>query len=335
MKRTIRIALAAALAVFAASAAFGQKQTLKIASIAPENTPWGAALIKMAAEWKTITNGEIELKIYHNGIAGSESDMLRKLKLGQIQGAVFTSFGLNEITPEVLTLSCPFLIRDNVELDLALTDVRDDLEKKIESKGFKMIAWSKAGWVRFFSKEPVFLPEQLKKQKLATDPNDMALMQAFKSLGYQLVPVAMSDTLMALNSGMVEAVYASPLAVGGFQLFGIAKNMASLKLAPFLGGILLSNKTWSRIPAKYRAALMESNRKLERELDASILHMEDGAIATMSTYGMITNKITDDQLKIWHEDVERGLPLVFGTSFDKATFEKVSATLKKYRAEKK
>ena len=140
MKRTTRIVLAAVFAVFAATAAFGQKQTLKIASIAPENTPWGASLNKLAAEWKTITNGEIELKVYHNGIAGSEADMLRKLKLGQIQGAVFTSFGLNEITPEVLTLSCPFLIRDNAELDLALAGIRGDLEAKIESKGFKIAA---------------------------------------------------------------------------------------------------------------------------------------------------------------------------------------------------
>jgi len=335
MKRLTRIALiAAALAAFAASDVFGQKLTLKIASIAPENTPWGAALNKMAAEWKTITNGQIELRVYHNGIAGSESDMLRKLKLGQIQGAVFTSFGLNEISSEVLTLSCPFLIRDNIELDLALAGVRGDLESKLENKGFTVIAWSKAGWVRFFSKNPVFLPDQLKVQKLATDPNDMALMQAFKSLGYQLVPIPMGDTLMALSSGMVEAVYASPLAVGGFQLFGVAKNMASLKLAPFMGGIVLSNKTWRSIPEKYKAQIVESNRRLEKELDLSILKLEDDAIATMSSYGLVINQITPAQLKIWIEDVERGLPLVFGTSFDKATYDSVSAILKKYRAGK-
>ena len=180
----------------------------------------------------------------------------------------------------------------------------------------------------------MFLPEQLKKQKLATDPNDMALMQAFKSLGYQMVPIPMGDTLMALNSGMVEAVYASPLAVGGFQLFGIAKNMASLKLAPFLGGIVLTNKVWAKIPDKYRAQLIESNRRLEKELDSSILKLEDDAISTMSSYGLVTNQITPAQLKIWHEDVERGLPMVLGTSFDKATYEKVNAILTKFRAAK-
>ena len=333
MKRVVRIALVAAVfAGISASAAHAQKMTLKIASIAPENTPWGASLNKMAAEWKTVTNGEIELRVYHNGIAGSESDMIRKLKLGQIHGAVLTSFGLNEITREVLTLSCPFLIRDNAELDLALAGIRDDLESKIESKGFKSIAWSKAGWVRIFSKAPVFLPEHLKSQKLATDPNDMALMQAFKSLGYQMVPIPMGETLMALNSGMVDAVYASPIAVGGFQLFGVAKNMASLKLAPFLGGIVLSAKTWRSIPEKYRAPLMASNRRLEKELDSSILKLEAEAVSAMASYGLVVNQISPAQMKEWYDDVDRGLPLVIGTSFDKPTFERVSDILKKYRA---
>jgi TRAP-type C4-dicarboxylate transport system substrate-binding protein len=335
MNKAIRIALlAAAVALFPASAAQAQRVTLKIASIAPENTPWGAALNKMAAEWKAVTGGQVELRIYHNGIAGSESDMLRKLKLGQIQGAVFTSFGLNEITREVLTLSCPFLIRDNDELDLALAGVRADLEAKIEAKGFKSVAWSKAGWVRFFSKSPVYLPEQLKSQKLATDPNDMALMQAFKSLGYQMVPIPMGETLMALNSGMVEAIYASPIAVGGFQLFGVAKNMASLKLAPFLGGIVLSSKAWRSVPEKYRDRLMESNRRLEKELDASILKLEEDAISTMSSYGLVTNQISSAQLKLWHEDVERGLAMVLGSSFDRETYDKVNDILKKHRANK-
>lgn len=335
MKRVVRIVLiAAAFAGLSASAAYAQKTTLKIASIAPENTPWGAALNKMAAEWKTATNGEIELRVYHNGIAGSESDMIRKLKLGQIHGAVLTSFGLNEITREVLTLSCPFLIRDNTELDLALAGIRDDLEAKIESKGFKSIAWSKAGWVRIFSKSPVFLPEQLKTQKLATDPNDMALMQAFKSLGYQMVPIPMGETLMALNSGMVDAVYASPIAVGGFQLFGVAKNMASLTLAPFLGGIVLSGKTWRTIPEKYRARLMEINRGLEKELDSSILKLENDAISTMSSYGLTVNRISPAQMKAWYDDVDRGLAIVIGTSFDKPTYDKVSEILKKHRAGK-
>jgi TRAP-type C4-dicarboxylate transport system substrate-binding protein len=142
----------------------------------------------------------------------------------------------------------------------------------------------------------------------------------------------MGETLMALNSGMVEAVYASPIAVGGFQLVGVAKNMASLKLAPFLGGIVLSAKTWRSIPEKHRAPLMEINRRLEKELDASILKLEEDAISTMSSYGLVVNQISPSQMKAWYDDVDRGLALVIGSSFDKSTYDKVSELLKRHRA---
>jgi TRAP-type C4-dicarboxylate transport system substrate-binding protein len=332
--KTARILIFCLIALFGISApAFAQrKQTFKIASVAPENTPWGAALNRMAQEWRTATNGEVELQIYHNGVAGSEEDVLRKLRIGQLQGGVFTSFGLNAITPEVLTLSCPFLIRDNEELDLVLAELRPALEKKIEEKGFVSVAWSKAGWVKIFSKRPVFVPGDLKTQKMGTSASEIELTQAFKTLGYQMVPINMNEILIALNSGMVDAVYQSPIAVGGLQIFGIAKNMASINIAPFLGGIVLSRNAWRSVPEKYKSRLMAINKQIELSLDSSILKLEEEAIATMSTYGLVKNTITPEQERLWYSDVEKTMPDLVGTTFDAATYNQIDRILRAHRA---
>ena len=137
--------------------------TIKMASQVPENTPWGYFFNQIAIDWKRITNGEVNLIIYHNGTAGNEETVLRNLRLNQIQAAVLSTFGLTEITPEVLTLSCPFFIRNNDELDLVLKEVKDELERKINSKGFFTLAWSRVGWVKIFSKTPIFVPADLKR----------------------------------------------------------------------------------------------------------------------------------------------------------------------------
>ena len=90
--------------------------TVKLASMVPANTPWGAALNRMAGEWADATSGEVRMQIYPNGTQGTEADVLKKLNMNVIQAAVFTSFGLNKIVPEMMTFSCPLLIRNDDNL---------------------------------------------------------------------------------------------------------------------------------------------------------------------------------------------------------------------------
>jgi TRAP-type C4-dicarboxylate transport system substrate-binding protein len=315
------------------SSVFAQrKQVIKIASVAPENTPYGAALNRMAADWATATNGEVEVRIYHNGVAGSEEDIIRKIRLGQLQGGVLTSFGLNIITPEMLTLSTPFTIRNEGELDAVIDGLRPTLEQNIEEKGFVSIAWSKAGWIKIFSKQPVFVPSELKSQKLATNPSEPELTQAFKVMGFNVVNVNLNETLMALNSGMADALYSSPLMVGGLQAFGIAKNMATINICPFVGGMVLSRNAWRAIPDRYKATLMSINKRMEEELNASISGLEEESIRTMNSLGLVINTITPAQEEIWYRETQAGVQSIIGTTFDRATYDQMMVILNDYRS---
>jgi TRAP-type C4-dicarboxylate transport system substrate-binding protein len=308
-----------------------RKQILKIASVAPESTPYGAALNKMAADWAAATNGEIEVRIYHNGVAGNEADIIRKIKMGQLQGGVLTAFGLNIITPEMLTLSTPFTIRNDGELDAVINTLRPTLEKNIEAEGFISLAWSKAGWIKVFSKKPVFVPADLKAQKLGTNPTEPELTQAFKAMGFNVVPVNNNEILVALNSGMAEAVYNSPLMVGGLQAFALAKNMASINICPFVGGMVLSRNAWQRIPEKYRSALMDINRKMELDLNTSIQKLEEDAIRDMNRLGLIINTVSPEQHETWYRETEQGIKSLIGTTFDKTTYDQMMMILNEYR----
>ncbi|MBU1080939.1 MAG: TRAP transporter substrate-binding protein DctP [Spirochaetes bacterium] len=332
MKRTLILTLVAAIAAGSAAAA---PIVIKIGSIAPENTPWGEELNKLAGEWSRISKGQVKMVVYHNGTAGDEPNALRQLKLGQLQGCVFTSFGLAGIAPEFFSLSAPFLIANEEELDYIVAKNRGYMEGLLAKQGIRTLAWSKAGWVRFFSKSQVRVPDDMKKLKLATEPGATTLLQAFKELGYHMVPVALPDTLVALNSGMIEAVYTSPLTVGGMQLFGIAKYMMSLRLSPFLGAIVISEKAWKRIPAELQPLLAEATHRTERILDERIGALEDEAIATMKEYGLVVTETTPEEKALWLRDVEISMPKAVGVSFNKEMYDLVSEQLKAYRSGKK
>jgi TRAP-type C4-dicarboxylate transport system substrate-binding protein len=297
----------------------------------PESTPWGIALNRMAAEWAQATNGEVTLQVYHNGTAGNEPDVLRKLRINQIQAGVFSTIGLNAITPEIITLSVPFLIRNDGELEAVLNSLKSELETKIDEKGFFTLAWARAGWVKIFSRTPVFTPGDLKKQTLGTDPNEEKLMQAFKAMGYKMEPVALNDTLIALNSRKIDAVYQSPIAVGGYQFFGIAKNMTDINIAPFMGGIIMNRTAWRSIPDQYKPRLLEITKRIEQEIDTSIFRLENEAIEAMKKYGLTINQVDSRQEQEWYADAARAMPSLLGTTFDRDIYEKINTILANYR----
>ena len=331
MKKIFRIILALVL-IFSVSPLFAQRKlTIKMASPVPENTPWGQCLDQIAADWKQITNGEVEMIIYHNGVAGSEKDVVRSLKLNQIQAAVLSSIGIYEISPEIMTLSCPFLIRTDDELDAVLAGLKDELEARINSKGCYTLAWARVGWVNIFSKEPVFVPADLKKQKLGTNVDLAEINQAFKTMGFQMIPVARGDILIALNSGMADAVYESPIAVGSTQIFGLANNMASINIAPFMGGIILNQRAWSLVPEKYKTQLIAATRKREADLDGAIKGLEADVIKTMTSYGLKVNQVSPEQAQLWYDEIGKVMPSLIGTAFDRDIYNRIDTILKDIR----
>ena len=329
--RKIRIILALIM-IAAAGPVFAQRTiTIKMASPLPENTPWGQFFNQLAADWKKISNGEVELIIYHNGAAGGEKDVVRNLRVNQIQAAVLSTYGLYEISPEVMTLSFPFLIRDDDELDLVMTGVKSELEEKINSKGFFTLAWARVGWIKFFSKQPIFTPADLKKQKLGTHVDQAEMNQIFKTMGFQMIPVAYNDILIALNSSMVEVVFQSPMVVGSTQIFGSARNMASINVAPFVGAIVFNQRTWRAIPEKYKPQLIASARRAEAELDRTVKEMENDVIKTMEKYGLKVNKLTPEQEQLWYDEIGHATPGLIGTMLDRNTYNSIDTIVRNYR----
>lgn len=187
---------------------------IKISSPAPEQSPWGAALNRIAAEWGELSNGRIRLRIYHNSIAGDEASVIRKMRINQLQAAVLTSAGMKIIVPEVFSMSAPFMIQSEEELNYVLAQVAPDLEEEFRQNRFHVIAWSQAGWIHFFSRDPVAVPDDLRSQRLSADPSDPELLQAFRALGFSPEPVPQQEVLTSLNRGMIDAFYTSPRRCG-------------------------------------------------------------------------------------------------------------------------
>ena len=307
---------------------------VKLASPLPKESPWGRTLDRIAVEWNRITNGQVRLNVRHGGIEGSENKMHLSLRSDIIQAAVFTSFGLDTIEPSIMTLSAPFLIRNEAELNAVMKEVQGDLERKISSGSYFMLAWSKSGFVNIFSKEQVLTPDDLKRMKIASNPEATDMNTAFKTMGFQVVESEWSDMGNKLNAGIVMACYQNPAAIAAYQLHSILKNMLQVNIAPVLGGIVMNQVTWKKIGdlnPRYQTELLNSTRKIAEEFDASLQKTVNDAVQAMSRSGLKVNQPSTAQPQLWYSEMERVVPSLLGTAFDRDLYNRVNSILVRYR----
>jgi TRAP-type C4-dicarboxylate transport system substrate-binding protein len=321
-------ALFAACLLFAAPAPC---LTIKLGSLAPGGSPWDKGLQRLGAEWQKISNNSVELRIYPGGIAGDEADMIRKMRIGQLNAAGLSGVGLSRIFPEIITVQLPLFIRSNDELDYVLDKMKPAFAAELEKRGFKVIIWSFVGWVHFFSKNPVVTPDDLKAQKMFVWGGDPEAVMIWKESGFHIVPLTPTDIMPSLQSGMIDAFSATALSAASYQWFGLAKNMCAMKWAPLIGGIVVSASAWAKLDPGLAAKLEAAARQVGADMQADILKADDEAVSVMKKYGLSVNPVPQAAEDAWRAEVLGGLEKGYLKNISKDLYE----TVKKYSADYK
>lgn len=321
---------AAALACGLLAAASASALTIKMGSLAPVGSPWELAARRIAAEWQRISGGTVTIKIYAGGVAGDEPDMIRKMRIGTLNGALMTVTGLQGIFNGLKTLSYPLLIRSDAELAYVLGRMEPFFDAELSKRGFKPIFWSPSGWVYFFSRLPVVNPADLRRQKLWVWSGDPDEVQAYQSAGFQTVTVAATDLMTSLQGGMVDALVTSPLVAASSQWFGIAGNMCAMKLAPLWGAGVVSMKSWSQVPADLQPRLLEAAQKIADEMVPDIVKADGQAIDVMLKYGLKINPVPAPAAAAWADLLQKTFAGLVGRSYDKESFDMVTGYLAEY-----
>ena len=104
-----------------------RKTVIKMATLAPEGTPWYSLIAKMGERWSEETKGNVRLRIYPGGIVGDERDMIRKMRIGQIHGAAISAEGLSEVNPQYTYCFIPLLFQQYEDIDFIRDQIKDDL----------------------------------------------------------------------------------------------------------------------------------------------------------------------------------------------------------------
>lgn len=313
-------------------AAQAQKVVIKLATLAPDGSSWHLILKEMGEEWRKVSDGRVTLRIYPGGVVGDEAEMVSKIRLGTIHAAAVTGTGLSEIDRGVQALQVPMLYRNDAELDHVRTKMMPTLEKRLADKGFIVLTWGEAGWVRFFTKSPVVKPDDLKKLKLFTWAGDTLVLDLWKAGGFHPVPLASTDIMPSLQTGMINAFATPPVAALSFQWYSLAPNMTDMRWAPLIGATILDKRTWEKIPADARDAILAASRKAGEKLQADVRKGELEAVKAMKDHKLNVVAVPDDALNAWRAAAEGIYPKLRGPFVPADMFDEAQRIVTEFRS---
>lgn len=275
------------------------------------------------------------MKIYPGGVVGNESDMVRKLRLNQLQAALLTGTGIRDIDPAVQSLQIPMVLTSNEELDYVMGKMQPKLEKILADKGFIALYWGDAGWVEFFTQKPVHTPAEMKDVKLFAWAGDEGEVEAWKIAGFRPVVISATDITTSLQTGLIEAVDTTPLAALSFQWYRKAPKLTPIKWAPLIGALLISKKTWDQIPSELQPQFMAAARDIGARMRVEGRKTEADAIATMKKDGLEVMTLSAADQAAWKASAEKAYPYVREHVVPSALLDEVIKYRDEYRAQHK
>jgi TRAP-type C4-dicarboxylate transport system substrate-binding protein len=307
--------------------------SLKLGTLAPRDSSFHNILKVMGTKWKEAPDGGVDLRIYPGGAAGGEADMVRKMRIGQLDAALLTVAGLSEIDQSVEALqSMPMMFRSLDEVDYIGEKLRPRLSKNLRDKGFVVLFWGDAGWVRFFSKEPVVHPADLKRMKLFTWAGDVDAFDIYKAAGYRPVPLETNDILPSLSTRMIDAVPLPPYVAMTTQVYAEAPHMLELNWAPLVGGLVVTERSWNKLPPATQAMLARAAGEAGTQMKIQNRAESDRAVAEMVKRNLKVQKVSPEIEAEWRQAASAAYGQIRGKIVPADLFDEVQKLLAEYRA---
>ena len=325
--RLAALVLAALACAIGTSASAAGGTELRIATVAPAGSSFHKRLQALGAEWSRGAGG-VSMNIYA-GTQGGELQIVRRMRVGQIQGAMLTSVGLAQIERSVTALQyMPMMFHDWSDVDAVREKLRPDLERRLRDAGYVVMFWADAGWVRYFSNKPIQRLHDLKSLRVyasSGDPESVELMKTY----YTPVVLEPDQILLGLRNGMIDALPVPAFLANFSQVPTYAPYMLDLRWAPVTGALVVTLKAWNKLDPATQAWLKETSDRAGNEMRRASRAEDEQAVQAMKDkMGLKIVPLTAEAEKEWRTEVARIYPRIRGTLVPAPMFDATVEVLK-------
>jgi len=320
------------LSMTSSDTALAAPTVIKLATVVPEGSVWHQIFKEMGDEWSSATANRVSMKLYAGGIAGDDPDMLRKMRIGQLQASVISVNGLSELDPTFKTFRLPLFYDSYDEMRSVLKSMSPDLEQRLSAKGFVLVGWVEFGWVYLFSAKPLVNVDQVKTTKMFSFAGDDEMNSWWKQQGFQPVAIASNDIPTALQTGMLQALPTTPLAALTVQWYRQIPNMLQLGLGPLIGAVLVNKKTWDEISPEDQAKIRQAGANAQARFQVEVPKQDSSSIDEMKKRGLNVVVLDPAQEAVWRKEAEHLIATMRGVVVPADAYDTALKMRTAYRA---
>jgi TRAP-type C4-dicarboxylate transport system substrate-binding protein len=305
---------------------------VKIATVAPDGSRWMQQMRAGAEEVGARTAGRVVIKFYPGGVMGNDAQVLRKIRIGQLQGGAFTAGGLGERYGALNLYGIPLLFRSLDEIDAVRAVLDPELAAGLERAGFVTFGFIEGGFANPLANEPIRTVDDMRRKKVWVPEGDPISFMAMEALGLSPAVLPVTDVLVGLQTGLIDIAFASPVAALVLQWHTKVKYITDLPISYSMGIFAIEKGAYAALSAEDQRIVREVMGRYIGDLDREARDDNRRAAEVLARSGLQTVTVDDADVAEWRSTLETIHPqLRARPDIDAAMFDRLLGLLADYR----
>jgi len=307
---------------------------IKVATVAPDGSGWMREMRAGAERIRDLTDGRVTIKFYPGGIMGNDAQVLRKIRVGQLHGGLFTGGGLVERYAGFNLYGIPLLFQSLDEVDYVRARLDSRLQAELADAGFISFGFIEGGFAQLMANEPISSVEDMRRRKVWSPEGDPIGFKVLEAMGLSPVVLPPTDVLMGLQTGLLDVVAASPVVALVLQWHTKVKYVTDLPVSYALGIFAIDNRVFSRLSIADQEVTGTVMRTVMRSLDSNSRQDNLEARAVLAETGLEFVPVNPEHISGWRRTIEDLYPeLRQRRDIDASLLDELLVLLEEYRAD--
>jgi len=278
-----------------------QATRLKLATIAPEGSPWMAVMRSGGNEIRQRTEGRVELKFYGGGVMGNEKSVLRKMRAGQLHGGAFSSTALTEVYPDLTLRALPLVLRDYADYDAMAAALDGQFRQGLEAAGFVNFGFAEAGISLPMGTVPVRTLEDLDGQKMWVPEGDIVSYAIMQALGLAPIPLPLTDVMTGLQTGLINVIGGSASGAIAFQWYTEVQYISQVPLAFLFSSLVIDRQAFQNLQPGDQHVVREVMERIYRDFNRDARQDNQAAFEALTRQGLEVVEPPAVEIERWRQ----------------------------------